>query len=466
MRLSFHGAARTVTGSRHLLETEGQRILVDCGLFQGLKKLRRMNWDDPEFKPGYLDHIILTHAHIDHTGYVPRVMKYGFKGSIHCTNATAELAELMLMDSAHIQEEDAAWANKKGYSKHKVAEPLYTSVDALQALKRLAPSGYEKWTKLSSEVRFRFWNSGHILGAGFLEIRVAGGGADTVNEGETTIVFSGDLGRYGVPLHTDPDPLPACDVLVVESTYGKRVHDSESVLDQIREEFARTMHKRGVVLIPSFAVGRTQIVALILRNLMREGDLQEVPIHIDSPMAIDATAIYSRHLYDGNLDEDITTDGRNRLLPKNVQLHRTVHESKALNNMDGPRVIIAASGMMTGGRILHHLVRRLPSSHNLILLSGYQAVGTRGRALQDGAESLRMHGQDIEVNARVSSMQGLSSHADGEEIMRWIATAPRPPRRVFVVHGEPESALFMAERIAQVTGAETTAPDLKESFEI
>lgn len=466
MRLTFHGAARTVTGSRHLLEGGGQSLLIDCGLFQGLKKLRRMNWDDPAFDPRRLDHIILTHAHIDHTGYVPRVMKLGFGGKIHCTTATSELAELMLMDSAHLQEEDAAWANKRGFSRHKVAEPLYTSIDALHALKRLAPVRYDKWTRLSDRLRFRFVNSGHILGAGFVEIRVAEGKQDGVNEGETTFVFSGDLGRYGVPLHTDPEPLPACDVLVVESTYGGRTHDHEPVLDQIREEFVETMRLRGVVLIPSFAVGRTQMVALILRSLMHEGELREVPIHIDSPMAIDATAIYSRHMYDGNLDEDITADGRSRLLPKNVRLHRTVHESKQLNGLDGPRVIIAASGMMTGGRILHHLVRRLPEPRNLILLSGYQAVGTRGRALMEGAGTLRMHGQEVPVRARWAQLQGLSSHADGGEILRWIGTASRPPKRVFVVHGEPESADWMVARIRKETGAETTAPELNESFEI
>ncbi len=464
MKLTFHGAARTVTGSRHLLEAAGQRILVDCGLFQGLKKLRRMNWDDPGFEPGFLDHIVLTHAHIDHTGYVPRVMQYGYKGPIHCTRATSELLELMLMDSAHLQEEDAAWAKKRGYSKHKHPEPLYTSVDALQAIKRLAPVRYDKWIKLSNEVKLRYRNSGHILGAAFVEFRIAGG--DGVNPGETTLVFSGDLGRYGVPLHTDPEPLPACDVLIVESTYGQREHEHDSILDQVGEEFEETISQGGVVLIPSFAVGRTQIVALILRRLMSSGSLHEVPIHIDSPMAIDATTIYSRHLYDNNLDDDIVDDGRSELLPKNVQLHRTVHESKQLNRMSGPRVIIAASGMMTGGRILHHLVRRLPERKNLILLSGYQAVGTRGRALQEGARTLRMHGQDIEVKARVGQMHGLSSHADGEEIMRWVHSAPQPPRRVFVVHGEPESAEFLAARIAKETGAETTAPELKESFEI
>lgn len=464
MRLTFHGAARTVTGSRHLLEAGGQRLLVDCGMFQGLKKLRRLNWDEPGFEPRFLDHIALTHAHIDHTGYLPRVMRYGFQGDVHCTRATEELLELMLMDAAHLQEEDAAWAHKKGFSKHEHPEPLYTSFDAMKALKRIDSVRYDQWVKLNERTRMRFVNSGHILGAAFLEVRIAEG--DGVNPGETTLVFSGDLGRYDVPLHTDPEPRPDCDVLVVESTYGDRVHDHESVLDQIGEEFDETIRQGGIVLIPSFAVGRTQMVALILRRLMRSGELPEVPIHIDSPMAIDATLIYSRHLYDHNLDDDVAADGRSRLLPENVALHRTVHESKMLNGMKGPRVIIAASGMMTGGRILHHLARRLPDPKNLVLLSGYQAVGTRGRSLQDGATSLRIHGEDVAVGAKVASIRGLSSHADGNEIMRWVNSAKRPPRRVFVVHGEPEAAEALAARIAKETGAETTAPDLMQSFDL
>ena len=468
MRLTFHGAARTVTGSRHLVEAADARVLVDCGMFQGLKKLRRMNWDEPGFEPGFLDHVILTHAHIDHTGYTPRLMQYGFRGDIHCTPATAELLEVMLMDAAHIQEEDAAWANKKGFSKHKPAEPLYTSLDALQALKQLRPSAFTRWVTINPDLRFRFGNSGHILGAAFVELRVKGGNdtRDNVNPGETTVVFSGDLGRYGVPLHEDPDPLPDCDVLVVESTYGDRRHETTPVLEQIREDFQKTIHRRGVVLVPSFAVGRTQLVALLLREFMRDGDLREVPIHIDSPMAINATAIYSRHLYDSNLDEEVTFDGRSRLFPNSVHLHRTVHESKQLNNARGPRVIIAASGMMTGGRILHHLSRRLSDHNNLVLLTGYQAVGTRGRALQDGAGHLRIHGRDVPVEAKVGTINGLSSHADGDEIMRWIGSAGRRPRRVFVVHGQPESAENLAGRIAREFGAEVAVPDLKESFEI
>jgi len=466
MRLTFHGAAGTVTGSRHLLETPDRRILIDCGMFQGLKKLRLLNWEDPGFEPGFLDQVVLTHAHIDHTGYVPRLMQYGFQGDILCTEPTAELLELMLMDSAHIQEEDAAWANKKGFSKHKPAEPLYTSVDALHALKRLRPEPFGHWIDLGGGVRLRYHNSGHILGAAFAEFRVATGQDDGVNPGERTIVFSGDVGRYAMPLHVDPEPLPACDVLVTESTYGDRLHDHAPVIEQIGAAFRETVHKRGVVLIPAFAVGRTQQVALILRELMRDGDLAEIPIHIDSPMAIDATLIYSRRLYDENLDDDITADGRNRLFPHKVHLHRTVHESKQLNNMKGPRVIIAASGMMTGGRILHHLVRRLPDRHNLVLLSGYQAVGTRGRSLQDGADHLRIHGQNVKVGARVGTIQGLSSHADRDELLRWVKSAEKPPRRIFVVHGEEQQAVAYADLLRAETGAEVIVPALKDSFEI
>lgn len=466
MRLTFHGAAKTVTGSRHLLEAGGQRVLIDCGMFQGLKKLRLLNWEPPGFEPGFLDHLVLTHAHIDHTGYTPRLLQYGFKGPVHCTAATAELLEIMLMDSAHIQEEDAAFANKKGFSKHRPAEPLYTSVEAMKALKLLAPSPFGKWVALSPDLRFRLINSGHILGAAFVEFRIRGGEQENVNPGETTVIFSGDLGRYGVPLHSDPAPLPNCDYLICESTYGNRQHTEESVVDQIGEDFKRTIHRRGVVLIPSFAVGRAQLVTLILRDLMIGGELSEVPIHIDSPMAIDATAVYSRHLYDCNLDKEVTLDGRSRLFPFKVNLHRTVHESKQLNNMGGPRVIIASSGMMTGGRIIHHLVRRLPDHNNLLLLSGYQGMGTRGRALQDGAQTLRMHGQNVPVNAHMATIQGLSSHADSDEIMRWLGTAERPPRRVFLVHGEEESAKALGARVHQELGAEVTVPNLKEGFDL
>jgi metallo-beta-lactamase family protein len=468
VRLTFHGAAGTVTGSRHFLEAAGRRMLIDCGMFQGLKELRRRNWESPGFEPGFLDDLILTHAHIDHTGWTPRLMQYGFKGPIHATTPTAELLELMLLDAAHLQEEDASFANKKGFSKHEPAEPLYTTIDALAALKLVRPLDYSSWRSLSPQVRFRYHNAGHILGSAFVEMRIGGSDAPAggVNPGELTIIFGGDLGRYSVPLHVDPQPLPPCDVLIVESTYGNRKHADLPVLAQIRAEFRRTVHKRGVVLIPAFAVGRAQMVALILRELMEGGDQTEIPIHIDSPMAVDATAIYSRHLHDGNLDEGIS-DGSQLLFPHQVKLHRTVHESKMLSAMDGPRVIIAASGMMTGGRILHHLIRRLPNPSNLILLSGYQAAGTRGRLLQDGARTLRMHGQNVAVGAQVGTIEGLSSHADADEIMRWVGTCRQPPRQVFVVHGEGDGPRALATRLeAALPGARVTIPQHGDGFDL
>ena len=467
VRLTFHGAAGTVTGSRHLLEAAGRRTLVDCGMFQGLKELRQRNWAAPGFEPGFLNDLVLTHAHIDHTGWTPRLMQYGFKGPIHVTPATAELLELVLLDAAHIQEEDASFANKRGYSKHDPAEPLYTTIDALAALKLVRKLDYGRWRVLAPGLRFRYRNAGHILGSAFVEMRVGGAAApvDAVNPGELTIIFGGDLGRYGVPLHVDPQPLPPCDVLIVESTYGNRKHDHLPVLEQIRQEFRQTVHKRGVVLIPAFAVGRAQSVALILRGLMEDGDLAEIPIHIDSPMAVTATSIYSNHLHDGNLDDGLGEGGT--LFGKHVKLHRTVHESKMLSAMEGPRVIIASSGMMTGGRILHHLIRRLPSPHNLVLLSGYQAAGTRGRALQDGARTLRMHGQNVPVGARVGAIDGLSSHADADEIMRWVGTCRRPPRRVFVVHGEGDGPRALAARLeAALPDARVTIPQLGDGFDL
>jgi metallo-beta-lactamase family protein len=327
-------------------------------------------------------------------------------------------------------------------------------------LKQLAPVAYDRTVALTPGIELRFHNVGHILGASYVELKVRENGR------ATTIVFSGDVGRYDMPLHRDPDPLPACDVLVIESTYGDRRHESEGVAEQIRAAFTETIRRRGVVLIPAFAVGRVQLVTLILRDLMDAGELPEVPIHIDSPMAIDATLIYGRHLYDCNLESELTRDGRSRLFPREVHLHRTVHESKRLNTLDGPRVIVASSGMMTGGRILHHLVRRLPRRENLVLLAGYQAAGTRGRALQDGARKLRIHGEDVPVEAQQVTIHGLSAHADVDELQRWLASCPQPPRRVFVVHGEEESALAFAQRIEAATGADVAVPELGASYEI
>lgn len=443
--LTFHGAVATVTGSRHLLEFGERRLLIDCGLFQGLKELRRLNWDPLAFDPAAVGHVILTHCHIDHIGYLPRLVREGFRGRVYCTPPTRELSELMLLDAAHLQVEDADYANRQGFSKHTPALPLFDEKDVRRALALMRPVALGRWQSLAAGVRFRYHNAGHLLGAAFVEVRVPADGGR-----ELSIVFSGDVGRYGVPLHSDPDARPVSDALVIESTYGDRAHDHTPLVDQLREAFLRTHGQDGTILIPAFAVGRAQLVTLLLRELMDKGELPETPIHIDSPMAAEATRIYTRHLGDDSLDDGLG-DGHGRLFPRKIKLHRTREESKHLNDLPGPRVIIAGSGMLTGGRILHHLVRRLPREEDLILLSGYQAAGTRGRALLEGASTLRMHGQDIPVRASVLALHGLSGHADADELQRWWETA-RPARTVFVVHGEPPAAEALAARL----GAEHT----------
>jgi metallo-beta-lactamase family protein len=456
--LSFHGAAGTVTGSRFLLETAGARVLVDAGLFQGLKELRLRNWERPAFDPAAIDHVLLTHAHIDHSGYLPRLVREGLDCPVHCTAATRELAALLLADSARLQEEDADYANETGYSRHHPALPLYTLRDAEAAFLLMRPVRYREWIALGDGVRARFLNVGHILGAAMAEVRVAHGDA------ERCIVFSGDVGRYGVPLHSDPDPLPACDALVIESTYGDREHRHEPVEAQIGEATRAALAAGGTVLVPAFAVGRAQLVTLSLRRLIEAGQLPAVPIHVDSPMAVDATRTYADHARDLSLDEDLLADGRSRLFPAGVRFHRTIEESKSLNRMPGPRIIVSASGMLAGGRVLHHLKRLLGDSRNLIMLVGYQAEGTRGRALLEGATSLRIHGEDFPVHARVVELAGLSAHADRTELLRWVGTAPRPPATVFVTHGEPAPARALADAIAAQTGARCIVPALGQSF--
>ncbi len=443
-----------------MLETNETSVLVDCGLFQGLKKLRKLNWQKPGFDPSAVKNLLLTHTHIDHAGYLPRLVRDGYRGAVYCTPATRDLAELLLMDSAKIQEEDARWANKKGYSRHKPALPLYTSKDVEAALKLFEPVDYEQWVELAGDCRGRFVQIGHILGSAMIEMEACGDAGKS-----RTLVFSGDVGRYDMPLHPDPHPLPGCDILIVESTYGNRTHEHEPVEDQIIEPFNRTFERGGTVLIPSFAVGRAQQVTLILRRLMKAGKLPVVPIHIDSPMAIDATNIYSSYMDEHNLETCIAQDGRSELFPHDVYFHRSVDDSKRLNNMTGARVIISASGMMTAGRILHHLKRRLPDSRNLVVLVGYQADGTRGRALFRGAKDLRIHGEDVPVRAEKLVVGGLSGHADRDEILRWVAAAPRQPSRIFVTHGEPKSARAMAKALRERFGdVRVDVPDLGDGY--
>ncbi len=459
-RIEFHGGAGTVTGSRYLIEARGTRCLVDAGLFQGLKELRLLNWQPPSFEPGGVNALILTHAHIDHSGYLPKLVRDGFRGPIYCTEATAELAELMLLDAAHLQEEDAEFANRRGFSKHKPALPLYTVADAQQALRLLSPVAYGDWITLGDEFRARFANAGHILGSAHVEMEAPA-------EGRTLrIVFSGDLGRYAAPLHPDPRARPPCEVLIAESTYGDRRHDPTPPIEQLRKPFQQACARGGTILIPSFAVGRAQIVTLLLGDAMRDGLIPRVPIHIDSPMAVDATRIYAKHVGDENLDPDILQNGHSRLFPEGIHFHRSVDESKRLNTLSGPRVIISASGMLTGGRVVHHLHRLLTDERNLIVLVGYQAAGTRGRALLEGRSTVRMHGEDVPVRARLLSLGGLSAHADCDELMRWIRGDGAAPAQVFVTHGEPASAESLAARIERELGVTAHLPRLGDVYEL
>ncbi len=450
-----------MTGSRYLLGANGRRVLVDCGMFQGLKELRLMNWRRPPFDPHTIDDLLLTHAHIDHAGYIPRLVREGYRGRIYCTPATAELAEVLLLDSAKLQEEDADYANRKGFSKHAPALPLYMARDVEAALRRFEAVDYGRWLDLGNGVRARLHNSGHILGSAFVEFEADRGGGSTKR-----IVFSGDLGRYGVPLHTDPEPLPACDALVIESTYGDRLHDPATLIDQIKQPFTETLARGGTVLMPSFALARTQLVTLMIGELIASGELPDVPVHVDSPMAIEITRIYNRYLNGGGLDEGLDDGKGGKLLPRGVSFHRTVDESKTLNRLRGPRIIISSSGMLTGGRVLHHLRRLMPEPDNLIVLAGYQAPGTRGRALREGAKALRMHGQDIPVRAKVLVVEGISAHADSSELMRWLRSGDTLPRVAFVTHGEPESSAALAQRIGAEAGVTSLTPHLDEEFDL
>jgi metallo-beta-lactamase family protein len=454
LTLGFYGGAGTVTGSRFLLQSNSGQLLIDCGLFQGLKELRLRNWDRPSFDPRAVDAVVLTHAHIDHSGWLPRLVRQGFRGPIYCTPATRDLARILLVDAARLQEEDAEYANRKGYSKHHPALPLFTEKDAQAALRQMQIVAHEVWFEPVGQ-RVRFLNAGHILGSAFAEVQAP------AQEGSTSLVFSGDVGRYGAPLHPDPKPLPATDTLIMESTYGDRLHNPTPLAAQIAGPFRQTLERGGIVLIPAFAVARAQIVTLMLRQLMEDGELPTVPVHIDSPMAVDVTEIYGRYLGTHEVDAGVG-DGR-RLFPRSVTYHRTVEESKQLNDLKGPRIIVSSSGMLTGGRVLHHLRRLLPDPKNLLVLVGYQAAGTRGRALQDGARTLKMHGEFIPVRAKFISLDVLSAHADREELLRWLHSAPSLPGTTFLTHGEPESTRALAQRL-RGEGLRVLTPTLGQKY--
>jgi len=438
--LQFLGGTGTVTGSKYLVNASGRRVLLDCGLFQGLKALRQRNWGKPLFEAGRVDAVVLSHAHIDHSGYLPLLVRHGFRGPIICTPGTADLLGVLLPDAAHLQEEEAATANRNGYSKHKPALPLYTAQDAQAALRLIKPRRYGERFRVTEGIAAILRRAGHILGSASVEVQL--GEADPFR-----LVFSGDLGRWDRPILRDPEPVPEADALLVESTYGDRSHppDPMNALARIVQEAAQ---RGGALLVPAFAVGRTQELIWMLRQLEEANRIPSLPVYIDSPMAINVADIYCRHPEDHDLDMKLLMDEKRcPLCCKQYHLARTPDESKALNHHNGPLVIISASGMATGGRILHHLKVRLPDPRTTVLLVGFQSIGTRGRALQEGARTIHIHGQNVPVRAKVETLDGLSAHADREEILRWLSGFRRPPGQTYVVHGEPHAAQSLANTL-------------------
>jgi metallo-beta-lactamase family protein len=456
--LQFLGATETVTGSKYVLEVGGSRAIIDCGLFQGFKELRRRNWDPLPVKPASISWALLTHAHIDHTGYLPRLVKDGFTGPVFATRGTADLLKIMLPDSARLQEEDAEYANRKGYSKHQPALPLYTEQDAYAALKQVRPVSYEEEVRLSKFVSARFFSVGHILGSSFIKFAVS-----EPNHDPFTIIFSGDVGRYDEPILNDPSVADEADYLLVESTYGDRLHDHGNAKDRLTEIINQTAERGGKVIIPAFAVGRTQLLVYYLREIEDEGRIPVLPVHVDSPMGAEATRLYSRHKEDHDFDmQRVENLKRNPLATRNFSLVQGRGGSKALDQEKGPAIIISASGMATGGRVLHHLEKYLPDPASTVVFVGYQAAGTRGRRLQDGEQEIRVHGQTVPVRARIESIGSLSAHADAAELMRWLGGFKRPPRTTFIVHGERDSANALRDKIEKEMGWNAVVPTYQE----
>jgi len=444
MKLGFYGGAGTVTGSKYLLEVGSTRILVDCGLFQGLKRLRERNWQPPPFDPKALDAVILTHAHLDHSGYLPLVARAGFRGPVYCTAATEKLLGILLPDSAHLQEEEARFANRHSFSKHSPALPLYTQDDAAAALKILRPVDWADRIAIAPQVAASFSPAGHLLGAASVLIESPSG----------RVLFSGDVGRPDDPLMREPAPPPRADWVVIESTYGNRRHPANDAETELATAVNRAVARGGVVIVPAFAIGRAQLLLHLIARLKARGAIPDVPVFLNSPMATDATRIYHEHRLEHRL-----TESECKAMYTAARFVNSVEESKSLNESRGPAVIVSASGMATGGRVIHHLKAFAPDARNMILFTGFQAPGTRGAALVGGADTIRIHGEWIPVRAEVVQLEGTSAHADRGQLVAWLKGMKKPPQRVFVTHGEPAAADMLRQYLRRDIATDVTVPE-------
>ena len=460
VKLKFLGGAKTVTGSRYLLEIDHEKILVDCGMFQGLKEFRLRNWDKFPVEPTKISAVILTHAHIDHTGYLPKLVKEGFSGPIYCTFPTLELTKILLMDSAKLQEEEADFAQRKGYSKHEKPQPLYDRKDAEKVFPLLQPVEMETEEQFNEQVSFSFFNAGHILGAAMLRVKIKG------DQQEKKIVFSGDLGRYHDPILYPPARIPYADILLMESTYGNRKQSNLKPEEELGRAIRETYRNGGVSVIPAFAVGRTQMILYYLHILQQKGKIPDIPIYVDSPMAINVTKLYKDFSSYHKLNPSLEEDGSNPFLNKNLHYYQSQEASMSLNDLRGDAIILSASGMATGGRVLHHLYHRLPNEQDSIIFVGYQAEGTRGRRLLEGEKTVRMYGIDVPVKAKTFYIEGLSAHADQDELVEWAEGFASRPKMVFLIHGEKEASEGLANRLQEELDWNPIIPEYLESFEL
>lgn len=452
MKLTFLGATGTVTGSKYLLNTGSYRVMVDCGLFQGLKQLRLKNWANLPINPKDVDAVVLTHAHIDHTGYLPLLVKNGFSGKVYCTEATRDLCKILLPDSAHLQEEEAEYANRRGFSKHHPALPLYTKADAFKALEMFVAVPFDQDLNIGDDLTLRFSPNGHILGSAFARI----------HNKKTSVLFSGDIGRPNNILMKAPVQVKQADYLLLESTYGNRLHQRDDPMLKLATIINKTVTRKGVVLIPVFAVGRAQELLYYIHLLKASGAIADnIPVYLNSPMAVDATAIFTKHRGEHRLSKEECA-----ALNRTAHIINSVEESRALNQMKGPMIILSASGMASGGRVVHHLKAFAPKSNNTILFAGFQAAGTRGAALVDGAKEIKIHGEYVPVRARVEIISNLSAHADYLEIIDWLRGFESAPRKTFIIHGEPLAADAMRLHVEEQLHWRTEVPDYLETVNL